>query len=212
MRLTRNLMMASAAALSLSATGALAERGSDGQLNILYWQAVSILNPFLSGGTKDVEGASLVLEPLARYNQNGEMVPWLADRDPDGGERRRRRRPDVDHLETEARPEMVGRHRRDRLGRGVHLAVLHTRKRRLPAGDGLRERGERRGGGPDDRQGDLRHRQALPLHPFVGARAPIIQEAQFKDCIGGRAARVHRAELLPHRHRPFVVKDFRPTT
>ena len=25
------------------------------QVNIIYWQAPSILNPFLSGGTKDVE-------------------------------------------------------------------------------------------------------------------------------------------------------------
>ncbi len=44
------------------------ERGVDGDVNIIYWQAPSILNPFLSGGTKDVESASLVIEPLARYN------------------------------------------------------------------------------------------------------------------------------------------------
>jgi peptide/nickel transport system substrate-binding protein len=34
---------------------AMAERGSDGEVKIIYWQAPSILNPFLSGGTKDVE-------------------------------------------------------------------------------------------------------------------------------------------------------------
>ena len=57
---------------------ALAERGSDGQVNILYWQAVSIMTPYLSSGTKDLEAASLVLEPLARYNEKGELVPYLA--------------------------------------------------------------------------------------------------------------------------------------
>ena len=37
------------------------ERGRDGEVRILYWQAPSILNPFLSGGTKDVEAASLII-------------------------------------------------------------------------------------------------------------------------------------------------------
>ena len=69
------LMGATAAALCASA--AHAERGSDGQLNILYWQAVSIMTPYLSSGTKDLEAASLVLEPLARFNEQGEIVPYL---------------------------------------------------------------------------------------------------------------------------------------
>ena len=47
-------------------------------VNILYWQAVSTMNPYLSSGTKDVEAASMVLEPLANYDHNGEMVPVLA--------------------------------------------------------------------------------------------------------------------------------------
>lgn len=59
---------------------AVAQEGDT--LNILYWQAVSTLNPYLSGGTKDIEGGSLVLEPLARYNELGEMVPWLVDEIP----------------------------------------------------------------------------------------------------------------------------------
>ena len=40
--------------------------GEDGALNLLFWQAVSTLNPYLSQGTKDVTAASMVLEPLAR--------------------------------------------------------------------------------------------------------------------------------------------------
>ena len=71
-----------ASAGALCASAALAERGSDGQLNILYWQAVSIMNPFLSSGTKDIEAASLVLEPLARFDEKGELVPYLAQEIP----------------------------------------------------------------------------------------------------------------------------------
>lgn len=51
-----------ATALVACGTAALAdghegERGRDGQLNIIYWQAPSTMNPYLSGGTKEVEAA-----------------------------------------------------------------------------------------------------------------------------------------------------------
>ena len=72
----RTLILA-AAAVAVASTAA-AERGTDGELRMLYWQAPSILNPYLSGGTKDTHAASLILEPLARYDENGDMMPWLA--------------------------------------------------------------------------------------------------------------------------------------
>src|SRR5210317_2543000 len=71
-------LMLGAVAVCAMTPAAFAERGADGEVRILYWQAPSILNPFLSGGTKDVESASLIIEPLARYNEVGEMVPYLA--------------------------------------------------------------------------------------------------------------------------------------
>ena len=82
-----------AAALSVLATSSFAdghqgERGRDGELKIIYWQAPSTMNAYLSGGTKELEAASLVLEPLARYNDDGQLVPWLAEDIPtldDGG-------------------------------------------------------------------------------------------------------------------------------
>jgi peptide/nickel transport system substrate-binding protein len=49
-----------------------------GKLTILYWQAITILNPHQATGTKDFDGATVVLEALARYNQNDELVPYLA--------------------------------------------------------------------------------------------------------------------------------------
>jgi len=61
------------------APAAFAERGSDGTVNVLYAQAPSTLNPYLSSGTKDVESASLILEGLAGFNEKGEVVARLAD-------------------------------------------------------------------------------------------------------------------------------------
>ena len=76
------LALLGAAAAFAFAPAAFAERASDGEVRIIYWQAPSTLNPFLSGGTKDVESASMIIEPLARYNQVGELVPWLASEIP----------------------------------------------------------------------------------------------------------------------------------
>ena len=47
-------------------------------LTLLFWQAPTIANPYLSYGTKDTEAAALVLESLAIYNDDGELVPRLA--------------------------------------------------------------------------------------------------------------------------------------
>ena len=47
------------------APAAFAERGADGEVKLTFPQAVSIVNPYLSGGTKDILAAAMVLEPLA---------------------------------------------------------------------------------------------------------------------------------------------------
>ena len=44
----------------------------------MYWQAVTTLNPHLGTGTKDFDGATVILEPLARRNELDELVPYLA--------------------------------------------------------------------------------------------------------------------------------------
>ncbi len=55
-----------------------AAAGSCGSLRILYWQAVTILNPHLSQGTKDFDASRLVVEPLASTGPDGNPVPNLA--------------------------------------------------------------------------------------------------------------------------------------
>lgn len=54
------------------------KRGGGGTLKLLWWQAPSILNPHLSGGTKDQDGSRIFLEPLAAFDPDGNLVPVLA--------------------------------------------------------------------------------------------------------------------------------------
>ena len=58
--------------------------GEDGDeiLTILFWQAPTIANPYLTGGNKDVDASALILEPLANYDEEGRLVPRLAEKIP----------------------------------------------------------------------------------------------------------------------------------
>lgn len=111
----RSILFASTvAAMALAGSAAHAERGSDGELKILFWQAVSTLNPYLSGGTKEIYSSSMVIEPLARYDEKGEPGADAGERDPDGRQWRRRERPAQHDVEAEKRHQMVRRHAADR--------------------------------------------------------------------------------------------------
>ncbi|PSN80426.1 peptide ABC transporter substrate-binding protein [filamentous cyanobacterium CCP4] len=51
-------------------------------LRLLYSRSALTLNPHLATGYQDFEAARIVYEPLASYNQAGELVPFLADEIP----------------------------------------------------------------------------------------------------------------------------------
>ena len=51
-------------------------------LTILYWQAPTLPGPYLSSGTKDSDAGAITLEPLARYDPDGNLTPALASEIP----------------------------------------------------------------------------------------------------------------------------------
>lgn len=53
-------------------------RGAGGTLRILYWQAPSTLNPHLGQGVKDHDPSRISYEPLASFDKDGNLVPFLA--------------------------------------------------------------------------------------------------------------------------------------
>ena len=55
-----------------------AKAGGGGVLKLLYWQAVTLLNPHFAIGTKDQEGSRIFYEPLAGWDGEGNLVPVLA--------------------------------------------------------------------------------------------------------------------------------------
>src|SRR6266699_3906356 len=74
MMLSQSGVAMAATALSYNPTKA----GGGGVLKLLYWQAVTLLNPHFAVGTKDQEGSRIFYEPLAGWDNDGNLVPFLA--------------------------------------------------------------------------------------------------------------------------------------
>ncbi len=54
------------------------KRGGGGALKLLWWQGATLLQPHFASGTKDQEGSRIFYEPLAAWDNDGNMVPILA--------------------------------------------------------------------------------------------------------------------------------------
>lgn len=55
---------------------------ADRTLRLFFWQAPSILNPHLAPGVKDQTASRVVYEPLASFDAEGHLVPFLAEEIP----------------------------------------------------------------------------------------------------------------------------------
>jgi peptide/nickel transport system substrate-binding protein len=54
------------------------KRGGGGPLKTLWWQGPTLLQPHFANGTKDQEGSRVFYEPLAIWDNDGNLVPILA--------------------------------------------------------------------------------------------------------------------------------------
>ncbi len=206
----RIALIGAAASVALMPLAAWAERGDSGHLNIIYWQAPSIMNPYLSGGTKDVEASSVVIEPLARYNENGELVPWLVTEIPtveNGGVSE-----DLTSITWRLTPGILW-------SDGTPLTaadVAFTAEYCMHPEGGCAQAARYQDIASIDVVDDLTVTinftvpKPVPYGPFVTAQSPIIQRAQFQDCLGARAPECTEANFYPIGTGAFRVVDFRP--
>ncbi|MEY8142700.1 peptide ABC transporter substrate-binding protein [Falsihalocynthiibacter sp. CO-5D18] len=205
----KTALMGAAAAFAL-APMAHAERGADGHVNIIYWQAPSLMNPYLSGGTKDLEAGSLVIEPLARYNQDGTIVPWLAESVPtveNGGVSE-----DLTTITWKLKTGLLWSDGTPLTSEDVKFSWEYC----TAEGGGCAQSEKYNNVASVDTPDDLTVvvtfgiSKPFPYGPFVGAQAPIIQKAQFADCLGAKAPECTDANFSPIGTGPFMVSEFRP--
>ena len=210
----KTLLLGAAASVALApaafAEAHTGERGRDGEVKIIYWQAPSILNPYLSGGTKDIESASLVIEPLGRYDETGALVPYLAAEIPtveNGGVSE-----DLKSITWKLKEGLVWSD-----GTPVTSAdVVFTADYCMDPEGGCAQGAKFDGVASVEAVDDLtvkvtfNEAQPNPYGPFMGGQSPIIQKAQFEDCMGAKAPECTEANFNPIGTGPFKVVEFRP--
>ena len=185
-------------------------RGADGNLKIIYWQAPSILNPYLSGGTKDVESSSLVIEPLGRYDASGNPVPYLAVEIPtvsNGGVSS-----DLRSITWKIRDGLVWSDGTPFTAADVKFTADYCMHPDGGCAQGAKFDGVDSVEVIDDLTVKVNFKEPKPnpYGPFMGGESPIIQKAQFEDCIGPKASECTEQNFNPIGTGPFVVTEFRP--
>lgn len=205
-----NALFLGTIASTMLATSALAERGTDGNVSLIFWQAPSILNPFLSGGIKDREAAALVIEPLARYDQDGKLVPWLAREIPtveNGGISK-----DLTSITWKLTPGLKWSDGSPLTSEDVKFTAEYCMH---PEG-GCAYATKFEGVSSVSIVDDLTVRISFdgptpfPYGPHVGAESPILQKAQFENCMGTKAPECTEQNFNPIGTGPFVVTEFKP--
>ncbi|MFB2532903.1 peptide ABC transporter substrate-binding protein [Paracoccus sp. p4-l81] len=198
-----------AAATLAFAPAAFAERGSDGEVRILYSQAVSTMNAYLSSGTKDVEVGSLVLEPLAGFDEKGNVIPRLVSEIPsreNGGISE-----DLKTITWKITPGLKWSDGSDFTADDVVFTAQYCMD---PAG-GCAQLARYEGVDKVEAVDPLTVKVTFkdpkpnPFMAFVGATSPILQKAQFANCLGAAASTCTDQNFKPIGTGPFMVTEFR---
>ena len=184
-------------------------RGQGDTLTILYWQAASIANPYLSSGTKDVDASSLVLEPLAHYDETGKMVPKLAVEIPtpeNGGVAE-----DLMGITWNLRDDIMWSDGTPFTAEDVVFTWEYCVNPETGCGSLTAYEGVSSVEALDDHtvQISFEAPTPYPYNPFVGVGVQVLQKAQFQDCVGAAAQQCTDQNLYPIGTGPYKVVDFK---
>jgi peptide/nickel transport system substrate-binding protein len=183
--------------------------GQGGTLTLLQWQAPSGLNPYLSGGTKELLASSLIIEPLAEFSPEGELVAALAAEIPtvdNGGVAE-----DLTSVTWTLKSGVVW-------SDGTPLTaedVVFTYEYCIDDATGCTQSSLYAGITSVEAVDDVTVRvnfeapTPFPYSAFVSYQAPIIQKAQFENCVGAAAQGCTAENFGPIGTGPYMVTEFR---
>ena len=181
----------------------------DGEtLTMLYWQPPITANPYLADGNKDRDASALILEPLANYDEKGNLVSRLAEEIPtvkNGGVSE-----DITSITWKLKEGVLW-------SDGAPLTVedvIFTHEYACSLESSLTKCDFIQSVKPVD---NMPHHIKItfsspviyPYNLFVGASSPILQKAQFENCVGQQAAEGCNTEnLYPVGTGPYKITDF----
>lgn len=183
--------------------------GEGGNLLLLQWQAPSQANPYLSTGTKDLLAGSLVLEPLAEFDPEGQVVPALAAELPtveNGGISE-----DQTQITWTLQEGLLWSDGTPVTSDDVVFSWEYCSNEATGCATSAYANVE-----TVEAVDDLTvtvtftSPQPFPFVPYVGYTSPIIQRAQFADCVGEAANSCTDQNFAPIGTGPFMVTELRP--
>ena len=200
---------AAAPAAGGAAYPASATRGSGGTLKMLYWQAPTILNAQLAQGTKDYHAATLVQEPLAWTDANGNPIPALAAEIPtlqNGGVSA-----DGKTITWKLKPGVKWSDGSDFTADDVVFTYQYMADEKTAATNAANAKGIDKVEALDPLTVKVTFTEPnpYPYQIFVTELGMILQKKQFADFMGEKAKDAP-GNLKPIGTGPYVVTDFKP--
>lgn len=207
--MTLKKILLGAAATMAIVPAAMAERGADGQANIIMWQAPSTMNLYLSGGTKDIVAASIVLEPLAGFKPDGTIFPRLAEDIPtveNGGVSE-----DLKSITWKLKEGLKWSDGTPVTAEDVAFTAEYCMSPEGGCAQLARFEGVKNVEVIDERtvKVNFTEPRSDPYSAFVSGHSPILQKAQFQECLGAAAPTCTKQNFNPLGTGPFKVVSFK---
>ena len=185
---------------------------SSGEVNVLtlhYWQAPSVPSPYRSGGYKDLDAAAITLEPLAKYDPDGNIIPTLAAEVPtiaNGGFSQ-----DLKSITWKLKEGLKWSDGKEFTAEDVVFTWRYCSDEETGCTAESSFDGIASVQALDDLTVQINFIEPTPFPylAFVGSGTPIISEAQFGDCIGASAT---SADCQEQYNMPLGTGPFRITT
>ncbi|OUL19584.1 peptide ABC transporter substrate-binding protein [Nostoc sp. RF31YmG] len=202
------LLTACSSPNSQSPTASTSTAGSD-TLKLLYWQAPTILNPHLAQGSKDFEASRITYEPLASFDKDGKLVPFLAAEIPsleNGGVAK-----DGKSVTWKLKQGVKWSDGKPFSAADVVFTYQFVSNSAVGATTSANYQAIKSVEAVDDYTVKINFQQPNPAWslPFVGSNGPILPRHIFEK-YNGSNAREAPANLLPVGTGPYKVVDFKP--
>jgi peptide/nickel transport system substrate-binding protein len=184
------------------------EAGSGGELLLLQWQAPSQANGLLSSGTKDILAASLVNEPLARFDAAGQIVATLAAEIPtveNGGVAE-----DFTSVTWKLKPDVVWSDGTPFTSDDVVFTWEYCADELTGCSADFTTVDKIVADDESTVTISFIDPQPFPYVDMVGYTEPILQRAQFEECIGEQASACTDQNFAPIGTGPYIVTELKP--